>query len=123
MYQYPDYLMHYGVLGMKWGRRKSRVTTSKVSQKSNAKKSNSSNVKSAIKVGAKVVGASLAIYGGYKVGKIVKNKRAIQKGRNEMGKMLNDAAYYRMWARPVRNSMLDFDPVEESRKAYQRTHS
>ena len=22
MYQYPDYLMHYGVPGMKWGRRK-----------------------------------------------------------------------------------------------------
>lgn len=29
MYQYPDYLMHYGVLGMKWGRRKSQSSTSK----------------------------------------------------------------------------------------------
>lgn len=29
MYQYPDYLMHYGVPGMKWGVRKRRVTTGK----------------------------------------------------------------------------------------------
>lgn len=29
MYQYPDYLMHYGVPGMKWGQRKSKVTSGK----------------------------------------------------------------------------------------------
>lgn len=29
MYQYPDYLMHYGVRGMKWGRRRERRASKK----------------------------------------------------------------------------------------------
>ena len=29
MYQYPDYLMHYSVLGMKWGRRRERRAAKK----------------------------------------------------------------------------------------------
>ena len=29
MYEYPDYLMHYGVKGMKWGIRKKAVSSGK----------------------------------------------------------------------------------------------
>ena len=32
MYQYPDYLMHYGVLGMKLGRRRERRAAKKASK-------------------------------------------------------------------------------------------
>lgn len=34
MYQYPDYLMHYGVRGMKWGRRRKAIATSRLNRKS-----------------------------------------------------------------------------------------
>ena len=34
MYQYPDYLMHYGIKGMKWGVRKQRVTSGKTKRRS-----------------------------------------------------------------------------------------
>mgnify|MGYP003206656971 CR=1 FL=1 len=32
MYRYPDYLMHYGVKGMKWGVRKARRKLNKASR-------------------------------------------------------------------------------------------
>lgn len=70
MYQYPDYLMHYGIPGMKWGVRKQRVTSGKSNRRS-AKNSMSDADKKArrrrnAKIAAGVVGVALAAYGAYK---------------------------------------------------------
>lgn len=70
MYQYPDYLIHYGVPGMKWGVRKQRVTRGKTNRRS-AKSSMSEEDKKArrrrnMKIAAGVAGVVLAAYGAYK---------------------------------------------------------
>lgn len=70
MYQYPDYLMHYGVPGMKWGVRKQRVTSGKTKRRS-SKGSMSEEDKKArrrrnAKIAAGVAAAALAAYGAYK---------------------------------------------------------
>ncbi len=95
---YENYLIHYGVKGMKWGRRKARpqsLTTAKANYRSTkkqyrkdfnkAKKNKYKNseeykerrkqkAKTAAKVGAVAVGTALAVYGGYKASQLVKNK-------------------------------------------------
>lgn len=70
MYQYPDYLMHYGVPGMKWGVRKRRVTSGKTNRRS-SKSSMSEEDKKArrrrnMKIAAGVAGVVLAAYGAHK---------------------------------------------------------
>ena len=90
MYQYPDYLMHYGVLGMKWGRRKSRVTVSKNSVNRSSeeqKQARRQKLKTAAKIGATVVGVSLAAYGGYKATKYLQSpagKKAVAEGKKKV---------------------------------------
>ena len=86
MYQYPDYLMHYGIKGMKWGVRKQRtydtstaygrMKTAKQQYKSDKKeykdykrnlnKGKSSKAKIAAGVAGGVAAAALAAYGAYK---------------------------------------------------------
>lgn len=71
MYQYPDYLIHYGVPGMKWGVRKQRVTRGKTNRRS-AKSSMSEEDKKArrrrnMKIAAGVAGVVLAAYGAHKL--------------------------------------------------------
>lgn len=70
MYQYPDYLIHYGVPGMKWGVRKQRVTRGKTNRRS-AKSSMSEEDKKArrrrnMKIAAGGAGVVLAAYGAHK---------------------------------------------------------
>ena len=81
MYQYPDYLMHYGIPGMKWGVRKQRVTSGKTNRRS-AKNSMSEadkkarrrrNAKIAAGVAGGVAAAALAAYGAYKFKDFVNN--------------------------------------------------
>lgn len=64
MYRYPNYLCHYGVLGMKWGQRKARNSGSKSTQSSSRnntenKEARNKKVKTALKVAASV-GVSVA---------------------------------------------------------------
>lgn len=70
-----DYLIHYGIPGMRWGVRKEYEKTGKrSSQKAKKKKS----IAKKVAIGAAIVaGTALAAYGGYKIGKVLKNKRFI----------------------------------------------
>lgn len=83
MYQYPDYLMHYGVPGMKWGVRKQRVTSGKTKRRS-SKGSMSEEDKKArrrrnAKIAAGVAGVALSAYGVHKIYTGRLNNRAAEK--------------------------------------------
>ena len=78
-----DELYHHGIKGMKWGVRKKSYYnssgTKKASKNQTDEKNRREKLKKSVKIGAAVVGASLAVYGGYKLSRYTKNKKASAK--------------------------------------------
>jgi len=77
------YLIHYGVLGMKWGVRKEyepkRRKKARQPVKSKERKGLSEAQKKAIRTGVIAVGGVLAVYGAYKIG-VFKNTKIVTNG-------------------------------------------
>lgn len=74
-----DELYHYGVLGMKWGKRKAKTSDTSNTKRKSKKKNN----KKAIIIGSAIVGTALAAYGVKKIYDYVRNennKLAVKKG-------------------------------------------
>lgn len=79
-------LRHHGVKGMKWGKRKARpepvgngrrgakTTTDSPEAKAAEKAARQQKAKRALKIGAAVVGTSLAVYGAAKLHSVIRDK-------------------------------------------------
>ena len=85
MYQYPDYMYHHGVKGMKWGvRKKYQISGTqnnrqakkayKTDKRSTNKNSTSKKIKTGLKVAAGVGVTIAAAYGAHKLGNLMIQK-------------------------------------------------
>lgn len=124
MYEYPDYLMHHGVKGMRWGVRKAKPVSTKSSKKRSTssvnqknKSATKSNRSKYIKIGLAVVGVALAAYGVYKLSKYMNNKQTMDAGQR-LVKQYNDATVLRAAAKNrAANAQKMADIYEKAAKA------
>lgn len=90
-----EYLMHYGVKGMKWGvrhdpERVGHKRERRSSSKTNKQKKNrglSDKTKRRLIAGAAIVGTALAAYGAYKLGKSGALTDLVHLGKGKLGKL------------------------------------
>lgn len=113
-------LYHYGVPGMKWGRRKARPVATGTGRRGLFQRQQTSNtmtpeqkqarkqkVKKAVKIGATVVGTALAAYGAYKVTKLVQKNRQAKARAAQL-------AFERKWREDMARSMANAGNIAES---------
>lgn len=101
LYHSYDELWHYGVPGMKWGKRKARPfatgtsssgTQQQAKSQEQVKAERKAKAKKAAIAGAAVAGTALAAYGAYK---LVKCKQQSTAGKQAVAKLLADADFER----------------------------
>ncbi len=105
-HEVDDFLEHFGVRGMKWGRRKSRAGSSSPrseAQRQEASANRKKNVKIAVgsaAVGAAVAAAFMAKHGKVRLKELEAHKEQLAKARKAVDKA--------MWQNPVHRNQAEF---------------
>lgn len=99
---YQDYLIHFGIPGMKWGVRKQRPTSNVQVARSNGfasqrKAERRAKARKAVKVGKAVAVGVLAAYGATKLIKATSNHVQVKKGKEAADRILKRATYNKYW--------------------------
>lgn len=88
MYHEDNVLLHHGIKGMKWGKRKARKSVTD-SGDINVKADKKRKIKKAVTIGAAAAGTMLAVYGAKKLHDVVRDKNLKQ--HIETGRKLAEA--------------------------------
>lgn len=122
-------LKHFGVKGMKWGRRKARpapigvsrrggqATTDSTQSEAARKEARRAKAKKAAKIGAAVVAAGLAAYGAKKVHDVIRDKNddiAVRKANEHINQMMS----FGTWDKPRGTSAATMQKINDNFNKY-----